>query len=246
MGWGCCFYATTENAVAGKALVGRAGTDNFNHGAAVGLQALHEFLERLDLAGLGRVRAVHDRISFTLAFALDERGVNALLDEVGLHGVGTTLRKLQVVCVGADAVSVAGRQDDFEINAGNAGDEVIENRTALVLERGFVKVEERISREGDLFSGLLLRSRGFNSRAGLLVENVGIASAASAVNTHGFGESRSPEAGTPAKIRAVLHDLTGGRVNIGIHSVGGGSTGSGEQKSGSDAAELRGLHISFL
>lgn len=113
MGWGCCFYATTENAVAGKALVGRAGADNFNHGAAVGLQALHEFLERLDLAGLGRVRAVHDRISFTLAFALDERGVNALLDEVGLHGVGTTLRKLQVVCVGADAVSVAGRQDDF-------------------------------------------------------------------------------------------------------------------------------------
>lgn len=230
MGWGCCFYATTENAVAGKALVGRAGTDNFNHGAAVGLQALHELLERLDLAGLGRVPGSSRPDQLHLAFALDERGVNALLDEVGLHGVGTTLRKLQVVCVGADAVSVAGRQDDFEINAGNAGDEVIENRTAFVLERGFVKVEERISREGDLFSGLLLRSRGFNSRAGLLVENVGIASAASAVNTHGFGESRSPEAGTPAKIRAVLHDLTGGRVNIGIHSVGGGSTGSGRAK----------------
>ena len=74
-------------------------TDDFNHGAAVRSEALNEFAEVLDLALGGGVRAVNNRIGLTAAFGLDQVGVHALGDEVGLDGFSTSSGELFVVGV---------------------------------------------------------------------------------------------------------------------------------------------------
>ena len=88
------------------------GADDLDLDATIGLQALDELPV---LAGIGsHVAAGGLRLGFALAFGVDAVRLDALADQVILDGLGPTLGQLLVVLVGADAVSVADRDDDFQ------------------------------------------------------------------------------------------------------------------------------------
>lgn len=92
----------------------------------------------------------------------------------GLDGFSTSGGKLFVVGFLAEAVGIAGRKDDFNVHAGETGDEVVENGLALILQGGLVEVEEHVCREGHLFGSGSNRSGGLFRLAGFGGKNIGV------------------------------------------------------------------------
>ena len=76
-----------------------AAAENFKdqHGAVDHFQSAQRIGDVADLAAGCGLRAVHDRISGTAAFGLDQTAVNTLFTQVGLHRFGATFGELLVV-----------------------------------------------------------------------------------------------------------------------------------------------------
>jgi hypothetical protein len=90
---------------------------------------------------------------------------NAFACQVGSNGSSTTLGKLLVVLLRAQAVGVTGHEHELKLlhffDARN--DFAIKNGLALRLQNGFVEVEQRFGSKRDLlnrWSGWLSGSRG--------------------------------------------------------------------------------------
>src|SRR5204863_1203875 len=81
---------------------------HFNVHAAVRLQARDQCLSILLIA-------LNHRLSFAHANCLDLVLWNTLADEIVAHSIRPPLRKLLVVRLRAEAISVSGDQDDFEL-----------------------------------------------------------------------------------------------------------------------------------
>ena len=107
---------------------------------------------------------VGHRLLLALAFGVDAVLLDALADQISLHGFGTTHRQLLVVGVVADRVGVTDGDDDFEVDATHLADQIVELGAAFRLEHGLVEVEECVGSEGHLLARRRSRRGGGGRR----------------------------------------------------------------------------------
>ena len=89
----------------------------------------------------------------TFAFGEDAIGRYALRYQESFHGIGAPHRQLLVVSIGADRISVASSDHDFDIGTGEFGYQVFQFGFACWLECEFVEVKEGVCFESDFFRG---------------------------------------------------------------------------------------------
>src|SRR5437879_5389973 len=127
-----------------SALLLYGGTDGFGLDAAVRLEA------RDQLLGLLVALALLDRLALALALGVDPARRDAFADEIGLHRVGAAHRQLHVVGVAADAIGVPDRDDHFEVDVAQFGDEIVELGPRIGSYHVPVEIEIDRRRRGDL------------------------------------------------------------------------------------------------
>jgi hypothetical protein len=90
---------------------------------------------------------------FGLAFAFGEDAISgyALRYQESFDGIGAPHGQLLIVGVGADRISVASSDNDFDVCADKFGYQVFQFGFASRLECEFVKVEEGVCFESDFF-----------------------------------------------------------------------------------------------
>src|SRR5918993_3644241 len=137
----------------------RTRTDYFDFYAAIRLQASDQLRAGANFTLRRRIRALLDRVGFTLAFGVDAVRLDTFRDKVILDRLCTSLRKLQVVRIAADAVCVANCDDHFEADAGQFGHEVIQLRAAFRTQCCSVEVKQRICCKRHLLAGRSGRRR---------------------------------------------------------------------------------------
>src|SRR5690606_20363578 len=109
--------------------------------SAVGAGAHHfDFHAAVLRAAFGGAVVGHGLL-LALAFGVHAVALDALGDQVGLHGFGTADRQALVVGIGADGVGVAHGDDHFEVDALDLADQVVQLGAAFGLEHGLVEVE---------------------------------------------------------------------------------------------------------
>ena len=87
---------------------------------------------------------------FALAFGVHAVLFDALGHQVSLDGFGTADRQLLVVSIGAHGVGVTHGDDDFQVDALDLGDQVVQLGLAFCLQHRLVEVEECVSSVGHL------------------------------------------------------------------------------------------------
>ena len=87
----------------------------------------------------------------TFAFGEDAIGRYAFRYQEGFDGIGAAHGQLLVVGIGADRISVASSDNDFDVCADKFGYQVFQFGFASRLECEFVKVEEGVCFESDFF-----------------------------------------------------------------------------------------------